>query len=66
MRRKIAVLFVAVLASVFGSACGGGAEQQELEILEERVDELEEAVENLKVMVGTQWAEEQKQEKAQP
>lgn len=66
MRIKIAFLFVAVFASVFGAACGGGAEQQELEILEERVDELEEAVENLKVMVGTQWAEEQKQEKAQP
>ena len=73
MRRRIIVLFVVAFASVFGAACGGGAGQQELEILEARVAALEKdvanqeaAVENLKVVAGTQWAEGQKQEKTQP
>ena len=75
--RRIVILFVVAFASVFGAACGGGAGQQDLEILEARlearvaeleedVENLEAAVENLKVVAGTQWAEEQKQEETQP
>ncbi len=80
MRRKIVMLFVAAFALVFGAAaCGGGAEQQNLEVLEERVAELEEDVANLNVVVGTEEVEERvaeqkqeerieelKQEKTQP
>ncbi len=46
MRKRIAVCLVVFFSSVFGLAgCAGGqGQQQEVEILEERVEELEEDV----------------------
>ena len=66
--RTIAVCSVVVfLLAVFGTAaCAGGETQAELEILQERVDTLEDQVEGLQVKVEEELEEEPLQEQTQP
>ncbi len=68
MRKRVAGCLLVVFAAVFGlAACGGGeGQQQEVEILEERVEELTEDVAELQVFVGMELEEEPQHEKTQP
>ncbi len=68
MRRTIAVCSVVVFLAVFGTAaCAGGeGQQEEVEILDERVDLLEDQVEELRELVGEEVVDEQLQEQTQP
>ena len=67
MRKKVAVCLVVFFGSVFGlaSCAGGEGQQQEVEILEERVQELEEDVEVMQLFLGLELEEEPQQEKTQ-
>ena len=59
MRKRIAVCFVVVFASMFGAtACGGGQQQERVDRLEDQVDLLEERVEEIQVLLGMELAEE--------
>ena len=67
MRRTIAICSVVFFLAVFGTAaCAGGETQAELEVLEERVDTLEDQVEGLQVEVEEALEEEPPQEQTQP
>ncbi len=65
MRRSLAILFVA-LVSVLGAAACAGADEQRIEDLEERVNQLEEFVEALtEEELEEEQQQEQKQERTQ-
>ena len=54
MRKRVTVLFVAALVSIFGTvACGGGGggDQQLQELVDKRVDQLQEQVDQLQEQV---------------
>ncbi len=57
---------VVFFGSVFGLAGCAGGQQQEVEILEDRVDELEEEVLELQGLMGLELEEEPQQEQTQP
>ncbi len=65
MRKRLAVCLVVFFGSVFGAAACAGGEGQEVEILEERVEELEEEVAELQLLMGLELEEEPQQEKTQ-
>ncbi len=59
MRKRIAVCFVVAFASIIGAAaCGGGEQQERIDQLENQVEILEERVEQIQVLLGTELAEE--------
>ncbi len=66
MRKIVTVCLVVFFASVFGAAGCAGGEGQEVEILEERVEELEEEVAELYLFVGLELEEEPQHEQTQP
>ncbi len=67
MRRRLAICFLVVLTTLPGAAaCGGGEGQVVDEAVEERVEILEERVDELEVLVGSELAEEPQQEQTQP
>ncbi len=68
MRRTIAVCSIAVVfLAVFGTAaCAGGETQAEIEVLEERVELLEDEVQDLYILIGEEVEEEPPQEQTQP
>ena len=67
MSRSIAVCSVVVFLAVFGTAaCAGGETQEEIEVLEERVELLENEVEDLYILVAAEAEEEPPQEQTQP
>jgi hypothetical protein len=67
LRRTIAICSVVFFLAVFGTAaCAGGETQEEIEILDERVDLLEDRVEELRELVGAELEEEPLQEQTQP
>ncbi len=67
LRRRIAVCsIVVVFLAVFGTAaCAGGETQEEIEVLEERVELLEDEVQDLQLLVGAEVEEEPPQEQTQ-
>ncbi len=65
MRKRVAVCLVVFFGSVFGLAGCAGGEQQEVEILEDRVEELEEDVLELQGFMWLETEEEPQQEKTQ-
>ena len=60
MRKRISVCFVVAFASMFGAAaCGGGGEQEErIDQLEFEVEILEERVEEIELLLGIELEEE--------
>jgi hypothetical protein len=65
MRKRAPVCLVVFFGLLFGlAACAG--EGQVVEILEERVEELEEEVAELQLFVGLEVKEEPQHEQAQP
>ncbi len=66
MRKRVAVCLVVFFGSVFGLAGCAGGQGQEVEILEERVEELEEDVWELQGLMGLELEEEPQQEQTQP
>ena len=65
MRKRVAVCLLVVFGSVFTLAGCAGGQGQEVEILEERVEELEEVVVALQVLMGLELEEEPQQEQTQ-
>ncbi len=67
MKRRSAALFIAALVSIFGAAaCGGGEGQVVDEAVEQQVEILEERVDALEVRVAEELAEEPQPEQTQP
>ena len=68
MRKTVAVCFIVAFVSVFGAACGGGGGQQEERIdqLEAEVEELREEIIEIQMLLGMELEEEPRQERTQP
>ncbi len=67
MRKRVAVCLLVVFAAVFGSAACAGGEGQDVEILEQRMQALEQEVAQLRQLVEGGPPQEQPQpQKTQP